>query len=293
MATVEYMRSVNARYASLGYTPYRWVEADSAPAWQPLGKPLSQVRLGLLATAGAYAVGQKAFHYKDDTSLRRIPSATPDAALRFSHVTENYLVDARRDPGCVLPLTALRTLVAEGVLGSLADEVMSCMGGVYSQRRVREEVAPALLEAYRAQGVDAVLLVPMCPVCHQSACIIARHLEAHGIPTMCLGSALDILRAGRPPRATFVDYPLGHTSGKAFDPADQLGIVRAALEGLASMQAPGEIRRLPNVWSADEAWRAEAGRTKGGDTRQPRDTSPRFQTPADREAALASGAWQG
>ena len=43
---------------------------------------------------------------------------------------------------------------------------------------------------------------------------------------MCVGSAIDIFQAGRPPRATFVDYPLGHSSGKPFDTADQLSIRR-------------------------------------------------------------------
>ncbi len=106
---------------------------------------------------------------------------------------------------------------------------------------------------------------------------------------MCLGSAIDILEAGRPPRATFVDYPLGHTAGKPFDPADQLSIVRAALSGFTTMTRAGEIQVLDNRWG-DEAWRAEASSTKGQDTRQPRDESPQFQLPADRDAALASGA---
>ena len=46
--------------------------------------------------------------------------------------------------------------------------------------------------------------------------LAARRLEALGIPTLCLGSALDILEAGAPPRAVFVDYPLGHSAGKPF-----------------------------------------------------------------------------
>ena len=126
-------------------------------------------------------------------------------------------------------------------------------------------------------------------MCHQTVCLVARHLEAHGIPTLCLGSALDIFTAGRPPRATFVDYPLGHSSGKAFDAADQIGIVRAALAGFASMKSPGEIQLLSDQWGEDR-WRAEASSTRGQDTRQPRDETPQFQLPADREAAIASGA---
>jgi hypothetical protein len=106
---------------------------------------------------------------------------------------------------------------------------------------------------------------------------------------MCLGSALDIFRAGRPPRAAFVDYPLGHSAGKTFDPADQLAVVGAALGGFGSMTAPGEILRLPNVWG-DEAWRTEAASTHGEDSRQPRDETPQFQFAADRDAAITSGA---
>ena len=120
--------------------------------------------------------------------------------------------------------------------------------------------------------------------------LVARHLEANGIPTMCLGSALDILESGCPPRATFVDYPLGHSAGKPFDPADQLEIVRSALAGLEAMTQPGQIRRLSNRWDPQDGWKKDAGRARGGDTRQPRDESPRFQEPADRTAALASGA---
>lgn len=107
---------------------------------------------------------------------------------------------------------------------------------------------------------------------------------------MCLGSAIDILESGRPPRATFVDYPLGHTSGKPFDPADQLGIVRAALQGFETMTEGQALRHLPNQWDAAGEWRADAMRADRGDTRQPRDETPQFQHPADREAARLSGA---
>ena len=126
-------------------------------------------------------------------------------------------------------------------------------------------------------------------MCHQTVCLVARHLEANGIPTMCLGSALDIFTAGRPPRATFVDYPLGHSSGKPFDGADQLGIVRAALDGFAAMTSTGEIQVLPQQWG-EHSWRIEASSTGGQDTRQARDETPQFQHAADRDAALASGA---
>ena len=159
--TVGYMQSIAERYQRLGYAPYRWFNAEDRPAWQPLPKPLSAARIGMLSTSGAYALGQVAYHYKDDTSLRQIPAAAADRDLRFSHLTENYLVDARRDPGCIFPLRALGALAAEGFIGRVADKVFSCMGAIYSQRRARDELAPALLSAFRAQQVDAALLVAM------------------------------------------------------------------------------------------------------------------------------------
>ena len=65
-------------------------------------------------------------------------------------------------PGsCLFPLATLRALVGDGVLGSLAPELLSCMGGIYSTRRVREELAPAVVAAFEEQQLDAALLVPM------------------------------------------------------------------------------------------------------------------------------------
>lgn len=158
---VEYIKGITERYSELGYAPYKWYRADQPPPWQPLEKPLSESRLGVLSTAGTYVAGQVAYYYKDDTSIRRIAKTTPRADLRFSHITEHYLVDARPDPDCVFPLTALRRLEAEGAIGALADDLLSCMGGIYSQRRVGQELIPAVEAAFAEQAVDAALLIPL------------------------------------------------------------------------------------------------------------------------------------
>ncbi len=160
-APVRYIDAITQRYASLGYTPYRWYHAESEPPWQTLAKPLSESRLGVLSTSGAYVAGQVAYHYKDDTSVREIPTATPEHALRFAHITENYLENPRKDPNCILPLGALKSLVAEGRVDSLSDNLLSCMGGIYSQRRVREELIPAVEAHFSKEQVDLALLVPM------------------------------------------------------------------------------------------------------------------------------------
>jgi len=158
---VQYMSSIKERYEQLGYTPYRWYHADESPAFQPMVKPLAESRLGVLSTSGAYVVGQVAYHYKDDTSLRAIPKDTPTDQIHFSHITENYLENPRKDPNCIVPIDALREAETAGLIGELAPELFTCMGGIYSQRRVREELIPELLARFQTQAVDTVLLVPM------------------------------------------------------------------------------------------------------------------------------------
>ena len=160
-SAVRYIAGITERYARLGFTPYRWYEADSAPRLTKLNVPLQEARIGALTTSGAYVVGQVGFHYKDDTTVRAIPKSTPLSDMRFAHITQRYLDNAKQDPNCVSPLQALTQLASAGEIGSVADEMFSCMGGIYSQRRVREELIPELHQRFADQGVDAVLLAPM------------------------------------------------------------------------------------------------------------------------------------
>jgi len=161
MGPVEYIPPAIERYVLLGYDPYRYYQGTEPPPWTPLNKPLSECRLGVIATAGTYVKGQAAFFYKDDHSYRAIPKSTSVEDLRFSHVTEHYLGSARQDPNSAFPIDSLRRLESDGVVAEVAKDLFSCMGGVYSQRKIRDELAPALAAEFTRQEVDAVLLVPM------------------------------------------------------------------------------------------------------------------------------------
>ncbi|HEX9205280.1 MAG TPA: glycine/sarcosine/betaine reductase selenoprotein B family protein [Candidatus Deferrimicrobiaceae bacterium] len=160
MEPVEYIPRIRENYARLGYKPYNWVVNADTPPWAPLTKPLSQCRLGLAASGGIYATGQVAFHYRDDSSLREIRTDLDTRDLRATHFAYD-LTDARTDPNVVFPLDPLRRLVRERFLGSLASRFHTFMGGIYSARRVTEELAPALAARFREDAVDAVLLVPV------------------------------------------------------------------------------------------------------------------------------------
>lgn len=160
MPPIEYIRRIRDSYADLGYAAYQWVVNEEPPSWQPLRKPLSECRLGLVATGGIYVTGQVAFHYRDDTSIRAVPTDVKTADLRTAHFAYDQ-TDARDDPNVVFPIDTLRRLVREGVIGELAEHAFTCMGGIYSSRRVREELAPKLRERLLEEQVDAALLVPV------------------------------------------------------------------------------------------------------------------------------------
>jgi hypothetical protein len=116
-------------------------------------------------------------------------------------------------------------------------------------------------------------------------CLIARAIEADGIPTLILGSALDILSSGRPPRIQFLNYPLGFSAGAFLDPDNQYQVMRAALRGFDEMTEAG-IVALDFSWEAGWQMINERERTESGvDVRSPRDLTPRYQTEEDRRLA--------
>jgi hypothetical protein len=92
-------------------------------------------------------------------------------------------------------------------------------------------------------------------VCHQTVSLVARHLEAHGIATVILGSARDIVEHCGVPRFVFTDFPLGNPCGKPYDAEMQGRIVGFGLDLLESARAPRTTVQTPFVWSEDQSWR--------------------------------------
>lgn len=116
-------------------------------------------------------------------------------------------------------------------------------------------------------------------------CLIARQFESLGLPTLVLGSSLDIMEAGQPPRARFINYPLGFESGRFRDKADQLAVVREAVTCFETMASPG-IEPAAHEWL--DGWAMVKAREKSRlDQRSPRTRRPRYQTEEDR--VLAEG----
>jgi len=122
--------------------------------------------------------------------------------------------------------------------------------------------------------------------------LIAREIERRGIATVSLSSAYSITRRVNPPRAVYVDFPLGHTAGKPHDKPLQRRIMIDTLSALDGIQTPGVIRSLPYVWDKDDSWKDRVMRPASGpgpdtgDTRTERFDEPQYQLEEDRRLAL-------
>ena len=156
MSPVDYIPRTTELYPDK--LPYRWVFNEDVP-WTPLTKPLQECKVVLMSSGGVYHRDQEPFHFKNDASFREIPKDTAVSDMRVAHF--GYQIDdAVKDPNCVFPLERMRELEEDGLFGRLAERAFSFMGGIYSARRVRERLAPRLLELVQELEGDLVYLVP-------------------------------------------------------------------------------------------------------------------------------------
>jgi D-proline reductase (dithiol) PrdB len=90
--------------------------------------------------------------------------------------------------------------------------------------------------------------------------LAARHLEANGLPTVIVGSAMDIVSYCGVARFLFTDFPLGNPSGHPWRRDMQREIVAQALRLLERAEAPRTIVTAPFTWTDDPGWRARYAR---------------------------------
>jgi D-proline reductase (dithiol) PrdB len=92
-------------------------------------------------------------------------------------------------------------------------------------------------------------------VCHQTVSLVARYLEEHGIPTVVIATARDIVEYCGVARLVFTDFPLGNPCGEPYDDAMQREIVGMALDLLAEAQGPRTTIEAPFAWSKGTGWK--------------------------------------
>ena len=85
--------------------------------------------------------------------------------------------------------------------------------------------------------------------------LVARHLEANGIPTVIAGCAKDIVEHAAVPRFLWSDFPLGNSCGRPGDVDSQRATIALALALLESATAPRTTVASPLRWSDDPSWK--------------------------------------
>ncbi|MDO9024229.1 glycine/sarcosine/betaine reductase selenoprotein B family protein [Zwartia sp.] len=261
-APIPYMTRTRDWYLALGYgNPYRWAHFAEVP-FTPLQKPLSQTTVALLTTASPYdpAKGEQGVGAPYNAEAKFYKVYSGDSALdhdvRISHVAIDRKNTTMEDRNTWFPLPALRAAAAAGRIGRLAPRFHGIPTN-RSQRHTLEVDCPEVLRRCQEDGVEAVVLVPNCPVCHQTLSLVARYLEAAGIATVLLACAKDIVEHCGVPRAMFSDFPLGNAAGKPHDLASQTATLELALRTLESAPAARTTVQSPQRWSMSHAWKLD------------------------------------
>ena len=252
-APVSYMDRTRRYYRALGYAnDYVWAAFADVP-FAPLPKPLSELRIALITTASP----------ADFDGVKRVwsgPVSPPPEKLFTDNVAWDKESTHTNDRESFLPIEAASELAREGIFKGLTARFHG-VPTEYSQRKTRERDAPEILARVREDGADAAILCPLCPVCHQTISLVARHLETNGIPTVIIGSALDVVEHCGVPRFYFTDFPLGNPCGHPWAGDMQREIVRNALKLFEAATAPRTTVRSPFAWKEDGAiWRPRYGR---------------------------------
>jgi hypothetical protein len=261
-AAVPYMQRTRDYYTAIGYTtPYRWAHYVEAP-FQKLKQPLAQSRVTIITTAApydpakgdqgpgaAYNGGAKFYKvYDGDTSEQH--------DLRISHIGYDRKHTSATDSGTWFPLPQLLKAQARRRIGEVAPRFFGAPTN-RSHRVTLDTDAPEILARCQADKVDAAVLVPNCPVCHQTTALVARHLEANGIPTVVMGCARDIVEHAAVPRFLFSDFPLGNSAGKPHDADSQALTLELALGLLESATGARTTMQSPLRWSTDASWKLD------------------------------------
>jgi glycine/betaine/sarcosine/D-proline reductase family selenoprotein B len=230
--------------------------------FQPLAGPLSKACIAIVTTAAPYQPGKgdqgPGAPYNAAAKFYQVYSGDTarDHDLRISHVAIDRAHTRAEDPRSYFPLAALHIAAKARRIGSVAMRFHGLPTN-RSHRTTIEIDCVELVARCKADGVDAAILVPNCPVCHQSVSLAARALEESGIASVIIGCAKDIVEHVGVPRFVFSDFPLGNAAGRPNDQQSQAVTLELALRVLESASAARTTVQSPLRWSDDAGWKLD------------------------------------
>jgi D-proline reductase (dithiol) PrdB len=134
-------------------------EYDSTP-FCLVRKPLTQIRLALVTTAGLHIRGDNVFTAGDQT-YRIIPSDTPPKDIIQTHNSIGFdRTPMYRDINITFPIDRLRELVEQRVIGGTSKNYYSFMGAQTNPKQILHESGPEVAHLLLDEGADAAILTP-------------------------------------------------------------------------------------------------------------------------------------
>ena len=249
--TIEDIEDWRRRYDSWRQRPsaesddnYPFVKNRRAP-FTPARRALPMLNLALISSAGVYIDGTEPFDTSTpdgDLQFKEIPIEVEAEDLRFA--VRGYDPSAiEKDINAQLPVERLLEFESNGIIGQLNPIFWSLCGYIPDAARLVEEVSGKLVERLVRHEVQAALLIPASKLCHQTVGLLARAIEAAGIPTMTIAVLKDVVENVRPPRVALYDGELGSVAGTADWPEHQRRILDESLRLIEPMDQPA-IRKL-------------------------------------------------
>ena len=259
---IRYIERTRSYYLGLGYeNPYVWAHFIDVP-FTPLRKSLNQSVLGLITTAVPFdpekgSQGQGAPYNAAAKFYQPYRQSIAESIdLRIAHVGIDRKNANMEDSNCWFPLEAAKRALVRGRLAALSPNFYGLPTN-RSQRHTLEIDAPRILEMLKADGVDVAVLIPNCPICHQSQSLLARYLESAGISTVIMGAAKDIVEYCGVPRFLFSDFPLGNAAAKPNNTLSQDLNFELAMQVLEFAPAPRTTVQSPLVWASESSWKLD------------------------------------
>lgn len=237
---------------------YPFVENTNAP-FTPMRRALPMLNLALISSAGAYIDGTEPFDTNSrdgDVNFREIPIEVEAEDLLYA--AKGYDPTAvKEDRNALIPVDRLLEYEANAVIGRLNEVWWSLSSHIPNAALVARELAPKIAERLKGYEVQAALLVPASRLCHQTLGIVAREIEAQGIPTMMLAVDTGILDKIRPPRAAFYDGEFGSVAGKPNWKQYQLRILDEAIRWIETFDQPASRKLVVRLETEIEEERGE------------------------------------
>lgn len=237
---------------------YPFVRNRRAP-FTPVRRALPMLNLGLISSAGAFIEGTAPFDtatVRGDLTFREIPIEVEAGDLKFSPRGYDES-DVLQDINAQIPLERLMEFERNGIIGQLNPVFWSLAGFIPDAAAIVDELAPKLVERLPRYEVQAALLIPASDLCHQSMGLLARAIEAAGIPTMTISVVKDVSEFVRPPRTAFYDGKTGSVAGKPDFPEHQRRILDESMRLIEPMDQPGMRKLAVELESQVEAARGE------------------------------------